>query len=633
MATKKCMVFETLGSVKGMTVNESGADGLMRISGVFGVCGVKNGNNRIYDKSNYAKMVETLQRQILSEGCPGELEHPNSMNIDLNNVSHKIESIEMNEDGTITGTVVLLNTRKGKDAQAMIEGGLPLYISSRGAGSIDESGHVTLSTIKTYDLVGTPGFSQAKLTLKKNQTFESLNESLEDGNIMYAIVENEDEDPLGLDSKDDKKKKDNDGDSKESKKHDDKDSSEDEKPKKKDNSEDEDEKSKKKEKEKEEGNDKEKSEPKPKKEETEKDNKDTDKVNMEDLKNSIDKLTERITSLEAGMHIAKESLKCKNSEIQELNSRLAEKDRSLKYLEESVYDLTNRVDDLSPVDYGFIEHAINESVAAVKRINGGNNNIDNIDDIKEEILDEALENIQKWATKSLLPSIESWVNEEYTPEIKKWVCEDFASGVQDWIVEEYSDEIQKWVCEDFAPNVQEWICEEFAPNIEEWICEEFAPEIEGWVNEEFAPQIEGWITEEFAPANNQQVNENVSAYIESQKQNKYDSIDRMLTALEESKNNVDVQTALASLNTDKYSANPIVEGMPAEYKPMWEMLNEERKNEILRQARAYDFTKKGVMESFWATVKFKNNESKPVNENIQPTYHNAIINQMKRLRH
>ena len=207
MAAKKCMVFETLGSVKGMTVQEGASDGLMRISGVFGVCGVKNGNNRIYDKANYAKMVEALQKQILSEGCPGELEHPNSMNITLENVSHKIESIQMNQDGTITGTVVLLNTRKGKDAQAMIEGGLPLYISSRGAGSIDESGHVVLSTIKTYDLVGTPGFSQAKLTLKKNQSFESLNESLEDGNIMYAIVENDDDDLLFGDDDDEKKDK------------------------------------------------------------------------------------------------------------------------------------------------------------------------------------------------------------------------------------------------------------------------------------------------------------------------------------------------------------------------------------------------------------------------------------------
>ena len=193
MTNKKCLVFEDLGNItQNMTIVEGSNTDEIRLTGVFGQCGVKNANNRIYDKANYMKMVEALQTTIMNEGCPGELEHPNSMNIDLNNVSHKIESIEMNEDGTITGTILLLDTDKGRNAKAIVKGGLPLYISSRGAGSIDESGHVTLSTIKTYDLVGTPGFQQAKLSLAKNQKFECLNESLEDGNYMYAIVESDD---------------------------------------------------------------------------------------------------------------------------------------------------------------------------------------------------------------------------------------------------------------------------------------------------------------------------------------------------------------------------------------------------------------------------------------------------------
>ena len=183
------MVFETLGKVSNLQVQEGAGKNEVRLSGVFGVCGVRNNNKRIYNKENYGMMVEALQRTIDTEGCPGELEHPNTMNITLENVSHKIESIQMNEDGTITGTILLLNTPKGQIAKAIVEGGLPLYISSRGAGSIDESGNVTLSTIKTYDLVGTPGFSQAKLSLKENQQFESLNESMDDGNIMFAIVE------------------------------------------------------------------------------------------------------------------------------------------------------------------------------------------------------------------------------------------------------------------------------------------------------------------------------------------------------------------------------------------------------------------------------------------------------------
>ena len=126
MSNKHCLVYETLGSVTDMKIVESASDNCVRLSGVFGVCGVKNGNNRIYNKENYGKMVENLQNVIVNEGCLGELEHPNTMNINLENVSHKIESIEMNEDGTITGSIVLLNTPKGQIAKAIVEGGAEL---------------------------------------------------------------------------------------------------------------------------------------------------------------------------------------------------------------------------------------------------------------------------------------------------------------------------------------------------------------------------------------------------------------------------------------------------------------------------------------------------------------------------
>ena len=637
MAAKKCMVFETLGSVKGMTVQEGASDGLMRISGVFGVCGVKNGNNRIYDKANYAKMVEALQKQILSEGCPGELEHPNSMNIDLNNVSHKIESIEMNEDGTITGTVVLLNTRKGKDAQAMIEGGLPLYISSRGAGSIDESGHVILSTIKTYDLVGTPGFSQAKLTLKKNQSFESLNESLEDGNIMYAIVENDDDDLLfgdddekkdkkdkkdkeekkdkedKEDKKDDKSSEDKKDDSSEDKK-DDK-SSEEKKEKKDDDSSEEKEENKDKEEK------KEKKDEKPSNDNNDKkDNKDTNKTSMDELKNSIDKLTERITSLEAGLHVAKESLAAKAKEIEYLKEALETKEDEITGLNECLDKLEDKLSKFESVDYSEIKDWVNEEFAPK---------------FKDEIMDESLDEAKSWVTNEFASSVESWINEEYTNEVHNWVIEEFAPGVQEWITEEFSPVVEDWINEDFGTEIKEWVCNDFANTIEGWINEEFAPQIEGWICEEFAPQLEGWVNEEFAPEQENKINENLSAYMEAQKQSKYDSIDKMLEALESSKNDVTAQQALASISQDKYTGNPVVESMPAEYKPLWEMLNEERKDEILRQSRAYDFTKKGVMESFWASIKFENNNksNESVNENLQPTYHNSVIAQMMRLRH
>ena len=136
MTNKKCLVFETMNNINStMTIVESSNPKEIRLTGVFGVAGVKNNNNRIYDKQNYGMMVESLQKVIANEGCLGELEHPNSMNINLNNVSHKIESIEMLEDGTVQGTIVLLDTDKGRNAKAIIEGGVPLYDEAHPSGT------------------------------------------------------------------------------------------------------------------------------------------------------------------------------------------------------------------------------------------------------------------------------------------------------------------------------------------------------------------------------------------------------------------------------------------------------------------------------------------------------------------
>lgn len=541
------MVFETLGNVQDMQITESKSDGLIRLVGCFGKCGIVNSNNRIYDKKNYSAMVESLQKEISSNGVMGELEHPNSYNINLNNVSHKIESIQMNEDGTITGTIVLLNTPKGNTARAIVEAGLPLHISSRGAGTVTNEGRVTLSSIKTYDLVGTPGFECASFNLAENQTLECLNESLEEGQSQtWIITESDDEEePKKEDDSKDKDPKEEEASKDGDKSPKDKDpKDEDTKPKDEDPKADGDEDDK---------------------------NKDKDKVTMEEINNSIKKLGEKIEALEAELHVVKESQK--------------------------------------PINYDAIQKWIEEEYAP---------------ELKNEI-SESFENKLESTKNAIAEGVQNWATNEFAPE------------VQNWIVEEFSPEIQNWVTEEFAPEVQGWVTEEFAPEVQNWITEEFSPEIQNWITEEFAPTIDAWVNEELRPDMENKINENVSAFLESKDATRLSEIDNLLDTIDE--NRTPLQNIITEATKDeKYKGVYVVESMPSQYKPAWEMLSEAKQQEILTSSKMYDFTKEGVLESFWASVDFKEEKQEPINENLNSQtemtdYHSSILAQMRAMRH
>ena len=134
------------------------------------------------------------------------------------------------------------------------------------------------------------------------------------------------------------------------------------------------------------------------------------------------------------------------------------------------------------------------------------------------------------------------------------------------------------------------------------------------------------------------VNENVSAFLAENKAGRLEEIDSLLESIADNTGK-DLENIVKenSDETNKFKGVYVVENMPAEFKPSWEMLNEERQREIIRSSRIYDFTKEGVLESFWANVKFddkqqainenKDNVNNPIND-----YHKRIATQMVHLR-
>lgn len=130
------------------------------LSGIFMQADIVNGNQRVYPLAEIKSAVDGINKKI-SEGYTiyGELNHPDNLSIDLNNVSHIIT--EMRCEGTnAIGKAKILNTPKGQIVKAILEGGGKLGVSSRGSGNVVE-GRVNTFNLVTVDIVATPSAPNA----------------------------------------------------------------------------------------------------------------------------------------------------------------------------------------------------------------------------------------------------------------------------------------------------------------------------------------------------------------------------------------------------------------------------------------------------------------------------------------
>ena len=160
--------------------------GKVILEGVFAEFGVENRNGRVYEEREYLPHLEYLKKDIAKGTLLGELDHPEIFEVSLNNVSHRISELWYDEaNRQVKGKIEILDTPKGQIAKTLLESGVPLSISSRAAGTVNEDKSVKIDQIYTYDLVIKPGFEAAQLELSEsvnsrlNPQITKLNESVQ----------------------------------------------------------------------------------------------------------------------------------------------------------------------------------------------------------------------------------------------------------------------------------------------------------------------------------------------------------------------------------------------------------------------------------------------------------------------
>lgn len=156
------LLIEELSPSQAGLITENTQDGKTTyLSGVFMQADLKNRNGRIYPMSELTTAVTSAQQRIKeSKGIFGELDHPQTLTINLDRISHVITELAM--DGTnAIGKAKLLNTPMGLIAKELVNSGVDLGVSSRGAGAVNESGGVSGFSFVTVDIVAQPSAPNA----------------------------------------------------------------------------------------------------------------------------------------------------------------------------------------------------------------------------------------------------------------------------------------------------------------------------------------------------------------------------------------------------------------------------------------------------------------------------------------
>jgi len=125
--------------IKPEQINESMKknNGKLIVRGILQRAEAKNQNGRVYPREILQREAKKYHEEFIKQRrAMGELDHPESSVVNLQNVSHNIS--EMNWEGdNLLGTVEVLGTPSGNILKELFKAGIKLGISSRGMGSVE----------------------------------------------------------------------------------------------------------------------------------------------------------------------------------------------------------------------------------------------------------------------------------------------------------------------------------------------------------------------------------------------------------------------------------------------------------------------------------------------------------------
>jgi hypothetical protein len=132
------------------------------VKGILQRSGVKNQNGRVYTKPVLLREAQKYTENFVKERrALGELDHPESSVVNLQNVSHNVLEVHWEGDDLI-GSIEVLPTPNGNILKELFRANIRLGISSRGMGTVQKDMHEGADIVQddfeliAFDFVSNP---------------------------------------------------------------------------------------------------------------------------------------------------------------------------------------------------------------------------------------------------------------------------------------------------------------------------------------------------------------------------------------------------------------------------------------------------------------------------------------------